>query len=59
LLRTNAVRRPSFAASPSEDPAMPTYKAPLDDVRFLLNEVLAVEELSQLPATRRPRPICS
>ncbi|MDQ6925132.1 MAG: acyl-CoA dehydrogenase N-terminal domain-containing protein, partial [Candidatus Eremiobacteraeota bacterium] len=28
---------------------MPTYKAPLDDVRFLLNDVLAVEELSQLP----------
>ena len=35
---------------------MPTYKAPLDDVRFLLNEVLAVEELSQLPGYEEATP---
>ena len=35
---------------------MPTYKAPLDDVRFLLNEVLAVEELSQLPCYEEATP---
>ena len=28
---------------------MPSYKAPLDDVRFLLNDVLDVQELTQLP----------
>jgi alkylation response protein AidB-like acyl-CoA dehydrogenase len=28
---------------------MPTYKAPLDDVRFLLHEVLDVAQISQLP----------
>lgn len=28
---------------------MPTYKAPMDDVKFLLHEVLHVEQLSQLP----------
>jgi alkylation response protein AidB-like acyl-CoA dehydrogenase len=35
---------------------MPTYKAPLDDVRFLLNDVLAVEELSQLPGYEEATP---
>ncbi len=35
---------------------MPTYKAPLDDVRFLLNEVLNVEELSQLPGYEEATP---
>lgn len=35
---------------------MPTYKAPLDDVRFLLNEVLHVEELSQLPGYEEATP---
>lgn len=28
---------------------MPTYKAPLDDVRFVLNEVFAVGRLAELP----------
>ncbi len=35
---------------------MPTYKAPLDDVRFLLNDVLAVDELSQLPGYEEATP---
>ena len=35
---------------------MPTYKAPLDDVRFLLNDVLHVEELSQLPGYEEATP---
>ena len=35
---------------------MPTYKAPLDDVRFLLNEVLNVEELSRLPGYEEATP---
>ncbi len=35
---------------------MPTYKAPLDDVRFLLNDVLAVEELSKLPGYEEATP---
>jgi alkylation response protein AidB-like acyl-CoA dehydrogenase len=35
---------------------MPTYKAPLDDVRFLLNDVLGVEELSQLPGYEEATP---
>ena len=35
---------------------MPTYKAPLDDVRFLLNDVLAVEELSHLPGYEEATP---
>ena len=35
---------------------MPTYKAPLDDVRFLLNEVLHVEELSRLPGYEEATP---
>ena len=35
---------------------MPTYKAPLDDIRFLLNDVLAVEELSQLPGYEEATP---
>jgi alkylation response protein AidB-like acyl-CoA dehydrogenase len=28
---------------------MPTYKAPLDDIRFILEDVLDVEQLSKLP----------
>ena len=28
---------------------MPTYKAPLDDVRFVLNEVFSVAQLAELP----------
>ena len=28
---------------------MPTYKAPVDDVMFLLNEVFHVERYSNLP----------
>jgi len=35
---------------------MPTYKAPLDDVRFLLHDVLAIEELSQLPGYEEATP---
>ena len=35
---------------------MPTYKAPLDDVRFLLNDVLAVDELSQLAGYEEATP---
>lgn len=35
---------------------MPTYKAPLDDVRFLLNEVLDVGQLSQLPGYEEATP---
>ena len=35
---------------------MPTYKAPLDDVRFLLNEVLDVEQLSRLPGYEEATP---
>ena len=35
---------------------MPTYKAPLDDVRFLLTDVLAAEELSQLPGYEEATP---
>ena len=35
---------------------MPTYKAPLDDVRFLLTEVLDVEQLSRLPGYEEATP---
>jgi alkylation response protein AidB-like acyl-CoA dehydrogenase len=35
---------------------MPTYKAPLDDVRFLLNDVLAADELSRLPGYEEATP---
>ncbi len=35
---------------------MPTYKAPLDDIRFLLNEVLEVEQLSKLPGYEEATP---
>ena len=28
---------------------MPTYKAPLDDIRFLLEEVLDARQLAELP----------
>lgn len=28
---------------------MPTYKAPLNDVRFVLNEVFSVGQLAELP----------
>ncbi|MGB1077495.1 MAG: acyl-CoA dehydrogenase N-terminal domain-containing protein, partial [Bdellovibrionales bacterium] len=29
---------------------MPTYNAPLEDIRFVLHEMLNVESLSKLPA---------
>ena len=35
---------------------MPTYKAPLDDIRFLLTEVLDVEQLSRLPGYEEATP---
>lgn len=35
---------------------MPSYKAPLDDVRFLLNDVLDVQELAQLPGYEEATP---
>jgi alkylation response protein AidB-like acyl-CoA dehydrogenase len=35
---------------------MPTYKAPLDDIRFLLTEVLEVEQLSKLPGYEEATP---
>jgi alkylation response protein AidB-like acyl-CoA dehydrogenase len=35
---------------------MPTYKAPLDDVRFLLDDVLRVEEISRLPGYEEATP---
>ena len=35
---------------------MPTYKAPLDDVRFLLDEVLDVAQLSTLPGYEEATP---
>ena len=35
---------------------MPTYKAPLDDVRFLLHELLDVEQLSRLPGYEEATP---
>ena len=28
---------------------MPSYKAPIDDIRFVLNDVLGVERVSTLP----------
>ena len=31
---------------------MPIYKAPLDDVRFVLNELFDIGELTRFPATR-------
>ena len=35
---------------------MPTYKAPLDDVRFVLNEVFAVGRLAELPGHEEHTP---
>jgi alkylation response protein AidB-like acyl-CoA dehydrogenase len=35
---------------------MPTYKAPLDDIRFLLEDVLDVEQLSKLPGYEESSP---
>ncbi|MDF1503006.1 acyl-CoA dehydrogenase C-terminal domain-containing protein [Roseisolibacter sp. H3M3-2] len=35
---------------------MPTYKAPLDDIRFLLTELLDVEQLSKLPGYEEATP---
>jgi alkylation response protein AidB-like acyl-CoA dehydrogenase len=35
---------------------MPTYKAPLDDIRFILTEVLDVEQLSKLPGYEEATP---
>ena len=35
---------------------MPTYKAPLDDVRFVLTEVLEVEQLAALPGYEEATP---
>ena len=35
---------------------MPTYKAPLDDVRFVLDEVLDVSQLSSLPGYEEATP---
>ena len=32
---------------------MPTYKAPLDDIRFILNEVIDAGSLTQLPGYYR------
>src|SRR5687767_1155398 len=35
---------------------MPTYKAPLDDIRFILTEVLGVEQLATLPGYEEATP---
>ena len=35
---------------------MPTYKAPMDDVKFLLHDVLHVEQLSALPGYEEATP---
>ncbi|AHG87636.1 Acetyl-CoA dehydrogenase-like C-terminal domain protein [Gemmatirosa kalamazoonensis] len=35
---------------------MPSYKAPLDDIRFILTEVLDVEQLSRLPGYEEATP---
>lgn len=35
---------------------MPTYKAPLENIRFVLNEVLGVEKLSTLPGFEQATP---
>ncbi len=35
---------------------MPTYKAPVDDVKFLLNELLDVEQLCKLPGYEEATP---
>ena len=38
---------------------MPTYKAPVDDVLFLLNDVFQIERYDNLPASPTRRPTCS
>jgi alkylation response protein AidB-like acyl-CoA dehydrogenase len=35
---------------------MPTYKAPLDDIRFLLTELLDIEQISRLPGYEEATP---
>jgi alkylation response protein AidB-like acyl-CoA dehydrogenase len=35
---------------------MPTYKAPIDDIRFILTEVLGVEQLATLPGYEEATP---
>jgi hypothetical protein len=35
---------------------MPTYRAPLDDIRFLLHDVLDVERLAALPGFEEATP---
>src|SRR5690606_36982198 len=39
----------SRLTDPREKRQMPTYKAPLDDYRFILNEVLEIDRYASLP----------
>ena len=45
----DARRRDDGAERYSEEDAMPTYKAPVDDVLFLLNDVFHIERYNNLP----------
>jgi alkylation response protein AidB-like acyl-CoA dehydrogenase len=41
---------------PTKETVMPTYKAPLEDIRFLLNEVIHSGELAKLPGYAEATP---